>query len=35
MHRRLALGIGVIVLLGPRPIAAQLQEMRQTIFGMD
>jgi len=30
-----ALIISVLALLGPRAAGAQLEEMRQTIFGMD
>lgn len=33
--KRIMLGIGVLMLLTPQVASAQLQEMRQTIFGMD
>ncbi len=33
--KRLMLGIGLLILLTPGRVNAQLQEMRQTIFGMD
>jgi len=33
--KRLILGIGLLVLLAPGRAQAQLEEMRQTIFGMD
>lgn len=35
MGKILVLGVATLLVLGPGTLSAQLQEMRQTIFGMD